>query len=228
MKAGICKHLQWNLRITDTLGTGLLSFVERLSLSRRLALSKLAPSPSYVSIASSPGFPVWVGLSFCKARRALVLLCWNGKHSMAMAIMYKCASHCGSVCSRRLFYIQLRSFPSQRVSVLQSREVVRISEVRNTLDVCNRCFLICPFYRGCPHLGGSVKRDSTVHYISCRTGYKHLHSKHVIELLNTEPYSDCDLNLAHYSTVHTQCRQRSCHIFLLSFFLSCDMPSTMM
>ncbi len=29
--------LQVNLRITDTLGTGLLSFVERLSLSRRLS-----------------------------------------------------------------------------------------------------------------------------------------------------------------------------------------------
>ncbi len=28
----------------------------------------------------------------------------------------------------------------------------------------NRCFSICPFYRsrGCPHLGGSVKRGSTV------------------------------------------------------------------
>ncbi len=45
-------------------------------------------------------------------------------------------------------------------------------------------------YRGCPHLGGSVKRGSTVHYISCRTGYKHLHSKHVNELLNNEPFSD--------------------------------------
>ncbi len=85
LKAGICKHLQWNLRITDTMGTGLLSFVERLSLSRRLALSKLAHSPRYVSIASSPGFLVWVGPSSCKARRAL--LCWNGKHSTAMAIM---------------------------------------------------------------------------------------------------------------------------------------------
>ena len=32
-----CHNVQWNLRITDTLGTGLLSFVERLSLSRRLS-----------------------------------------------------------------------------------------------------------------------------------------------------------------------------------------------
>ncbi len=44
----------------DTLGAGLFSFVERLSLSRRLTLSKLAPRPRYVWLASSPGFPVWV------------------------------------------------------------------------------------------------------------------------------------------------------------------------
>ena len=31
--------IQWNLRIKDTLGTGLLSFVETLSLSRRLSLN---------------------------------------------------------------------------------------------------------------------------------------------------------------------------------------------
>ena len=29
--------MKWNLQITDTLGTGLLSIVERLSLSRRLS-----------------------------------------------------------------------------------------------------------------------------------------------------------------------------------------------
>ncbi len=64
-------------------------------------------------------------------------LCWNGKtqHSNGDHV-YKCASHCGSVRSRRLFYIQLRSFWSLSVSVVQSREVVHISEVRNTLDVC--------------------------------------------------------------------------------------------
>ncbi len=58
------------------------------------------------------------------------------------------------------FYIHLRSFRSPPVSVVRSREVVRISEVRNTLDVglkSNRCFSICPFYRGCPRLGGTVR-----------------------------------------------------------------------
>ncbi len=59
--------VQWNLRTTDALGAGLLSFVEleRLSLSQRLALSKLAPRPRYVWLASSPGFPVWVRLLHC-------------------------------------------------------------------------------------------------------------------------------------------------------------------
>ncbi len=57
--------VQWNLRTTDALGAGLLSFVERLSLSRRLVLSKLAPRPRYVWLASSPGFPVWVRLLHC-------------------------------------------------------------------------------------------------------------------------------------------------------------------
>ena len=32
-------HLQWNLRIADTLGTGLLSIVERSSLSLRSSLT---------------------------------------------------------------------------------------------------------------------------------------------------------------------------------------------
>ncbi len=80
--------LQWNLWITDTLGTGFLSFVERLSLSQRLALSKLAPRPRYVWLASSSGFPAWVpGVPApiacspnCAIRIARVApLCWNGK-----------------------------------------------------------------------------------------------------------------------------------------------------
>ncbi len=77
LEAGICKHLQWNLRIMDTLGTGLLSFVWRDG--------EVAPRPRCVLIASAPGFPVWVGPSSCKARVAL--LCCNGKLSMTMAII---------------------------------------------------------------------------------------------------------------------------------------------
>ncbi len=92
-----CLHVQWNLRITDTLGTGLLSFVGRLSLSRRLALSKLAPRPRYVWLASFPGFTGWVRPLHCvrpkprywpSSRIARVApLCWNGQHSTAVAIV---------------------------------------------------------------------------------------------------------------------------------------------
>ncbi len=42
----------------------------------------------------------------------------------------------GSVHSRRLLYLQLLSFWSEVVSIVQSREVARILEVRNTLDAC--------------------------------------------------------------------------------------------
>ncbi len=89
--------IQWNLRTTDALGAGLLSFVERLSLSRRLALSKLAPRPSYVWLASSPGFPVWVRLLHSVQTKPrywpssgiarVAPHRWNGKHNMAMANM---------------------------------------------------------------------------------------------------------------------------------------------
>ncbi len=50
-------QIQWYLLMTETLGTGFLSFVGWVSLPRRLALSKLAPRPHYVWLASSPGFP---------------------------------------------------------------------------------------------------------------------------------------------------------------------------
>ena len=40
-------YIQWNLQITDTLGVGPLSFVERLSLSRSVSLNcSLVPRPS--------------------------------------------------------------------------------------------------------------------------------------------------------------------------------------
>ena len=41
--------VQWNLRTKDKLGTELLSFVERLSLSRRLTLI-LVVLPKYVTL----------------------------------------------------------------------------------------------------------------------------------------------------------------------------------
>ena len=51
------------------------------------------------------------------------------------------------------------------MSVVRSSEVVRFSEVLNTLVLYgkfNRCFDGYPFYRGHPLLGGSAKRRFTV------------------------------------------------------------------
>ncbi len=49
------------------------------------------------------------------------------------------------------------------MSVVRSREFVCISEVIEIpMLKINRCFAICPFYGGCPYLGGSIKRGSTV------------------------------------------------------------------
>ena len=51
------------------------------------------------------------------------------------------------------------------MSVVRSSEVVRFSEVLNTLVLYgkfNRCFDGYPFYRGHPLLGGSAKRGFTV------------------------------------------------------------------
>ena len=48
-------------------------------------------------------------------------------------------------------------------------EVVRISEVENTLYVYGDsgwCHRLCPLFRGCPLLGGSVNRGFTVYRIS--------------------------------------------------------------
>ncbi len=100
--------------ITDTLGTGLLSFVGRLSLSRRLALSNLAPRPCYVYLASSPGFTVWVHLlPLHAAQTTLLAFFWYSKSSPSLLEretqhgngdrVYRYASHRGSVRSRRLF-----------------------------------------------------------------------------------------------------------------------------
>ena len=52
------------------------------------------------------------------------------------------------------------------MSVVWSRDVtiVHLSEVKNvkTHAIIKWCLSCCPFYGGCPHLGGSVKGGSTV------------------------------------------------------------------
>ncbi len=101
-------------------------------ITRRLALSKFTLRPCYDCLASSPGFPVWMRLH--AAQTMLLAIFWEAQHGNGEHV-YKCASHRESVHSRRL-YIQLRSFWSPSVFVVQSREVVHISEVGNALDVC--------------------------------------------------------------------------------------------
>ncbi len=103
----------WNLWITDSLGTGLSSFVERLSLSRRLALSKLAPRFMLCLSSLIPRLPC-LGMPFHRPHYICVATLWlarvaspflleretqhgNGDHA------YKCANHHRSVHSQRIF-----------------------------------------------------------------------------------------------------------------------------
>ncbi len=135
--------------MTDTLGTGLLSFVETLFVSRRLALSNSLPDHIMFGWPRPQASPSGCTHSHCVRPRPCfwpssnpALLERAAQHGNGDHV-YKCASHHGSVCSRRLFYTQLRSFWSLSVSVVRSREVVCISEV-NPLTAEDVYYIIWP------------------------------------------------------------------------------------
>ena len=69
---------------------------------------------------------------------------------------------CGSA-FRRQFYIDSDCFGHRTVSAVRSSEVIRFSEVLNTLVLWKVQSVLdgCPFYRGRPLLG-SAKRGFTV------------------------------------------------------------------
>ncbi len=77
-------------------------------------------------------------------------LCWNGKHNTAIAVMCKCIvglSVLGGYFRYSCDHSEVSQCPLYGVEGLSASQ--RLTEI-------NRCFLICPFYRGFPHLGVSI------------------------------------------------------------------------
>ena len=142
IQAPACSHdlwLQWNLQTTDTLGAGVLSTVERLSLSRRFANK---PRPSILrSLIGIYYWGAWPAVFLCKTRSERTQHEENRLKEWLNGL-----SRCRWLTMRRNFdprfrslsalggdFVQLPSFWT--ISVVRSIEVVRISEVKNTLYI---------------------------------------------------------------------------------------------